>query len=201
MNTAKLAENLQKLGYTVSRFATKEEAAAYLDRTIDGKTVGFGGSVTLEEMGLYQLLQSHNDVRWHWRISEGGSAEERRRAGCAAEIYLTSVNGIAESGEIINIDATGNRVAATLYGPRKVYFVVGSNKIADDFDSALSRARQIASPMNARRLDCATPCAKAGTECFNCRAPRRICRALTVLWAAPFGADYEVVLIDQPLGY
>ncbi len=197
----KLPQRLQQLGYTVSCFATKEEAAAYLDSAIDAATVGFGGSVTLEEMGLYEPLSRHNDVRWHWRIGEGQTEEERRRAACAAEVYLSSVNAIAESGEIVNIDATGNRVAATLYGPRKVYFVVGNNKITPDVESALARARRIAAPTNARRLSCATPCAKAGDHCYDCAAPRRICRALTLLWAAPFGIDYEVVLIDQPLGY
>ena len=112
--------NLEARGYTVKVFATAAEAAAYLDGAIDGKTVGFGGSVTVEELGLYDALAAHNEVHWHWK---GGPQEREAAADC--QIYITSANGLAETGEIVNIDGAGNRVAATLYGHEKVYFVIG----------------------------------------------------------------------------
>lgn len=201
MNFDVIKTNLEKRGFTVSLFATASEAASYLNTAIDGKTVGFGGSVTLQEMGLYESLSAHNTCFWHWHTENGMSAAEIRNNAGAAEIYLSSVNGIAESGEIINIDGACNRVSAILYGHEKVYLVVGKNKIAADYEAALARARNTAAPKNAKRLGANTPCAKEGDRCYNCQSPARICRALTVLWEKPMGADMEIVLIDEALGY
>ena len=191
----KLMENLKRRGYQVRRFATAQEAADYLDGQIDQTTVAIGGSMTIKELGLYDRLASHNRAVWHW---EGGSLEEAAQT----QVYLSSVNGLAETGELINIDGAGNRVASTIYGHRRVYFVVGSNKIASDYDAALWRARNIASPKNAQRLGKQTPCAAKGDRCYDCQSPDRICRALTVLWEKPTGVEQmEVILVDQPLGY
>ena len=100
------------------------------------------------------------------------------------------------------IDGTGNRVAATLYGRKKVYFIIGVNKIAPDFESALWRARNIASPKNAQRIGVRTPCAVKGDKCYDCSSPDRGCRALVVLWEKPRNVEVmEVLLIDQELGY
>lgn len=195
INWEKLTGNLTRRGYAVSRFATKEEAAAYLDSRINGVTVGFGGSLTLKEMGMYDRLACHNKALWHW---ENGTLAQ----AATADVYLTSANGLAETGEIINIDGTGNRVASTIYGHSKVYFVIGANKIAPDYDRALWRARNIASPKNAQRLGRKTPCAVKGDKCYDCDSPERICRALVVLWEKPKGIqDMEIVLVEEELGY
>lgn len=114
---------------------------------------------------------------------------------------MSSVNGIAETGEIINIDGNCNRVAGTLFGHEKVYLVAGSNKIEADYEKALYRARNIAAPLNAKRLNRNTPCAVSGDKCYNCKSPERICKGLTVLWQMPSGREYEVILIDEKLGY
>ena len=191
----KLTENLERRGYQVRRFATAREAADYLDGQIDQTTVSMGGSMTIKELCLYDRLASHNWAVWHW---EGGSLEEAAQT----QVYLSSVNGLAETGELINIDGTGNRVASTVFGHRRVYFVVGSNKIAPDYDAALWRARNIASPKNAQRLGKKTPCAVKGDRCYDCQSPERICRALTVLWEKPQGIEHmEIVLVEQELGY
>lgn len=196
-----LAENLRRLGYTVSCFETAAGACDYLNTAIDGESVGFGGSMTLEKMGLYERLCTHNEVHWHQRIPEGKTSKQVREAANAADIYLSSVNGIAESGEIINIDANCNRVAAILYGHKKVYFVIGENKIEKDYDAALWRARNVAAPKNARRLGMNTPCAGNADRCYNCSSPDRICRALSVLWQKPMTGDFEVILVREELGY
>lgn len=201
MDFSTVKANLERLGYTVSVFKTAGAATAYLNAEIDGKTVGLGGSVTLDQMGVYEALATHNKTYWHWRVPEGKTAKELRDAGNAAAVYLSSVNGLAASGEIINIDGTCNRVAATLYGHEKVYLVAGKNKLASTYDEALWRARNVAAPKNAQRLDAKTPCAVTGDRCYNCQSPARICRALCVLWEKPLGLDVEVVLIDQELGY
>lgn len=200
-NFGLLKQNLISLGYKVSCFETASEAAAYLDAQIDKQTVGFAGSMTLEEMGLYELLSSHNQVFWHHRIPEGKTSREVRMEANASTIYISSVNGIAESGEIINIDGNCNRVASIFYGHEKVYLVVGENKIAKDYDSALYRARNIAAPLNAKRLGVQTPCALRADKCYDCKSPARICRGLSVLWGPPMTGEFEVVLVREKLGY
>lgn len=176
-------------------FATAAEAAAYLDNVIDGVTVGIGGSMTVQELGLHDKLAAHNEVHWHWI---GGPGE--RDKAIATDVYLTSVNGLAETGELINIDGTGNRVAATLYGHKKVYFIVGRNKLAPTYDEALWRARNVAAPRNAQRLGRKTPCAINGDRCYDCKSPDRICKGLVVHWGAMTGMQMEVVLVDEDLG-
>ena len=116
-------------------------------------------------------------------------------------MYVTSVNGMDEDGDLINIDGAGNRVAATLFGHRKVYFVVGRNKLAPTYEEALWRARNISAPKNAQRLQRKTPCAAKGDKCYDCKSPERICRALVVLWEPMMGMEAEVVLVDEDLGY
>lgn len=188
-----MIQTLKNKGYTVSPFATAEAAADYLNSVIDGVTVGIGGSMTVEQMGIYDRLQSHNTVHWHWK---GGDATQ----AAVADVYLSSVNALAKTGEIINIDGIGNRVASILYGHKKVYLLVGKNKVAPDFESALHRARNVAAPLNAKRLNMATPCVKGG-RCFDCRSPQRICKELAVLWGCPMKSDIEILLIDENLGY
>ncbi len=191
----KISENLKKLGYSVSCFENKADASKYINAEIDKKTVGFGGSMTLEEMGLYDTLKEHNDVYWHWK--EKGIIDKAN----SAQIYLSSVNGLAETGEIINIDGNCNRIASILYGHEKVYLIAGKNKIAEDYEKALSRARNVAAPLNAMRLGADTPCAKKGDKCYDCKRAGRICRGLSVMWAKPMAEEFEVILINENLGY
>lgn len=196
----KLKETLEKNGFTVSVFASGEEAAAYLNREIDGVTVGFGGSMTLTELGLHQSLSQHNTLYSHG--FPPGSPEEVMAKAATAEVYVLSANAIAEdTGEILNIDGTGNRVSASLFGHRKVYFVAGKNKVSPDYDSALWRLRNVVAPKNARRLGRKTPCAEKADKCYNCNSPDRICKGLVVLYQKMRAMDMEVVLIDQELGY
>ena len=197
----KVKANLKNRGYEVNVFDTAMEAAAYLDLQIDGQKVGFGGSVTLKEMGLYEKLSRHNEVIWHNRIAKGVSDKEIRMEARTANIYVSSVNGLAETGEIINIDGTGNRVASIFYGHEKVYLVIGKNKLAKDYEDALWRARNIASPLNAKRLGAKTPCAVNADRCYDCNSPQRICRGLLVLWEKPISTDIEIILVKEDLGY
>ncbi len=201
MEFGTLRENLEQMGYTVSEFSDKEEACQYLCGMIEGKTIGFGGSVTLQQMGLFEKLSGKNQVFWHWAPPEGMTADDARRCAITADLYFSSVNGISQTGEIVNIDGNSNRVAGTLYGHEKVFFVVGENKIAENLEQAVWRARNIASPLNAKRLKVQTPCAEKGDKCYNCNSPGRICRAFSVLWKKPSACAYEVILIHEELGY
>lgn len=190
-------KNLLEHGFTVKTFAGAAEAANYLNTVIDGRTVGFGGSVTLDTMGLFESLGRHNTVAWHWKQDP----KTTYAPAASADVYLTSANGLSETGEIINIDGAGNRVSGTLFGHQKVYFVIGRNKLEPTYEKALWRARNIAAPKNAQRLQRKTPCARKGDRCYDCNSPERICRALTVLWEPMLGMEMEVVLIDEDLGY
>ena len=201
MDFKKIKAKLESLGYSVTCFDTADAAADYLDENIQDKTVGFGGSVTLEQMGLYDRLALNDEVFYHNRLPGGMTKAEVCKKAGAAQVYLSSVNALAESGEIINIDGNCNRVASMLFGHEKVYFVVGENKIAKDCDSAVWRAKNIAAPKNAQRVKAKTPCAIKADKCYNCDSNNRICRALSVLWAAPLRGDFEIVLIHEELGF
>ncbi len=203
MELCKIAENLKKRGYTVGVFASAKEACDYLDREIDGKSVGIGGSVTVGEMGLYPRLKTHNEVFWHGdkELVDRMGNKAVRDAAVDTEIYISSVNGMSEDGVIVNIDYTGNRIAATCYGHEKVYLLIGKNKLAPELEGALWRARNIASPKNAQRLGRKTPCAVKGDRCYDCISPERICNGFLVFDRAMAGTQTEVLLIDENLGY
>ena len=196
MNVEKTIRNLELRGYSVKRFATGEEAAAYLDAQIDGTTVGIGGCMTAKELGLYEKLSVHNEVFWHW-IAPG--PETIAKANAAA-VYISSANAMTEGGEILNIDGRGNRLAGQIFGQKKVYIVAGTNKLCPDFESALFRARNTAAVTNCKRFPNKPPC-QIDDKCHDCRSPERICRALVVQWMPMMDMESEIVLIDEDLGY
>lgn len=195
MNLERMARVLEALGYSVRCFASKEDAASYLERTIEQKTVGFGGSMTLEEMRLWERLSRRNTVYSHLHGIPPGPAAAN------AQIYISSVNGLAETGEMVLIDGDGNRTSAVLYGHEKVCFVVGRNKITRSYESAVWRARNIAAPMNARRKGKRTPCAQDAARCFSCGAEERICRAMVTLWRPVSSMEMHVILVDEDMGF
>lgn len=194
-----LRAKLEKNGFAVSVFETAAEAADYLNREIDGTSVACGGSMGLKEMGLHQSLAAHNDFYYH---SHGPNVKEQMNNAAKTEYYILTANGVAaDTGEILNIDSTGNRVASSLFGHKKVYIVVGKNKISPDFASALHRARNVVAPRNARRLGCKTPCAVKADRCYDCDSPDRICNGLVVFYKKMKSMDMEVVLVNEDVGF
>ena len=194
----KTGKNLEGRGFRVHRFATGAEAADYLVQTLHGTGIGIGGSVTIDTLDVYDRLCESNEVFWHWK---NHAPETRERAG-KAETYLCSANGVSENGEIVNIDGFGNRVAGTIYGPERVFLVVGRNKIAPDLNGAIDRARNIAAPLNARRLNRHTPCAVGEPRCHDCRSPEKVCGVMTVFFMPPTSIkEFHVILVDESLGY
>ena len=199
MDLRKTAENMKARGFTVRCYATASEAAAALAEELRGRTVGIGGSMTVAQMGLAEMLERQGCTVY--ARSRSMSPAEAEQAG-RAEGYISSANGIAETGEIVNLDGTGNRVAATLYGPQKLYLIAGRNKLAPTLQDAVWRARNIAAPLNARRLNKKTPCTVGEAKCHDCRSPERICRGMTIHMAPMKGVgETIVVLIDEELGY
>lgn len=194
MNIDSAVKNLKLRGFAVSRFSTGAEAAEYLCSALAGQTVGIGGSKTIDEMGLYDMLPADSTF-WHWRVP----GDATYAAAASASVYLSGANAISEDGEILSIDGRGNRLAGQLFGHKKVYIVASVDKICADFDSALSRARNVAAVQNCKRFPNNTPC-KLDDMCHDCRSADRICRALVVLWGPMMGMETEVVLIDEKLG-
>lgn len=200
MNIQDVIRALEAKEYKVSYFEKKEEAAEYLNSMIDGQTVGFGDSETLNSLALYDLLSSHNEVWDPQHRPEGMTFRQVARKTLTTDIFFTSVNGMTEKGELVNIDSLGNRIAGSLYGHDKVFFVIGTNKIVPTVEDAVWRARNIAAPTNCARHKYITPCAIKSDRCYDCKSPDRICRAMTVYFTKMKGTEMEVILIDESLG-
>lgn len=194
MDLSAVCEVLKARGFSAVQFETKEKAVQYLAKECAGKTVAFGGSMTLEQMDAYEVVGQTAQVYWHWKGD--GYCQN-------AETYVSSVNALAETGELVNIDGAGNRTAGTLYGSKQVFLVCGVNKIVPTLADALERAQNIAAPRNAHRLGRKTPCAATGgKQCYHCQSPENICRATVILHGPMLSTErYEIVLIDEELGY
>ena len=201
MDIEKAIDNFRNHGFQTTYFETKKEAAAYLDKAINGVSVGYGGSMTVAQMGLLAMLKTHNDVIGHWDIPEGMTKQEVYAKAAVTDVYLTSANGMSETGELVNIDGFGNRVSSSMYGHKKVYFIVGVNKLEPTLDKALWRARNIASPLNAQRLGRKTPCAAKGDRCYDCSSPERICNGFVIHARKMSSCEMEIVLVNEPLGF
>ncbi|MBS5151003.1 MAG: HAD-IA family hydrolase [Butyricicoccus pullicaecorum] len=183
----------ERNGFTWTFCATSAQAADYVASQCHGKVIGMGGSVTLDTIGIYDMLKKENaQVSWHWKGDEILST---------GDVFLTSANAISATGEVVNIDGACNRIAASVYGFNTCYVVCGINKLTPDLDSAMRRAREIAAPLNTKRLGKRTPCTVDG-QCHDCHSPERICRAMTILMAPPSRmCHYEIVMVGENIGY
>ena len=197
MDIEKTIKNLKARHFSVQHFASGEEACKYLLGEIKDTSVGIGGSKTVDQLGLYdKLVANGNEVFWHWREPGLETLDKEN----AAKVFISSANAIAETGEIINIDGRGNRLAGQVYGRKTVYIVAGTNKICPDVESAVFRARNTAAVQNCKRFPAKTPC-KIDDKCHDCRSPERVCNAMLVLWGPMMDmGKVEIVLIDEELG-
>lgn len=168
-----------------------------------GASVAVPGTVTIREMGALGALEARGcRVIQHWDPSLKTPEEKQARLAeeMVCDFLLTSANGVTHDGKIVNIDGTGNRVAAMSWATGKIIFVVGVNKISRTVESALERIRDWATPMNGLRLGMEIPCAKVG-RCMDCNHPQRACRVVTVHEKAPFGRECHVLLVGETLGF
>ena len=187
-------------GYIVSN---KEELInKIISLTNEGEKVSCGGSMSLAETGVMEHLRSG---RYDFldRAKEGLSTKDIDRIyrECFfADTYFSSSNAITEDGELYNVDGNGNRVAALLFGPKKVIIVAGVNKIVKNLDEAIKRNREIAAPANAKRLNKSTPCIKIG-YCMDCKSPEKICREYTVIKSQKDKNRIHVIFLNDNIGY
>lgn len=194
-----LSKTLQKLGYGVEIFDNiKDVREALLDNLKIDETVGIGGSVTIQDIKIYESLKDRgNKVHWHWKAEDKSSALYN---AINSDVYISSTNALTEDGKIVNMDGTGNRVASMIYGHQDVYLVVGKNKICKDYDAAIDRIENIAAPKNAVRLGLDTPCAHTG-KCNDCDSADRICNVETIIHRNPNGTKINIYLVNEELGY
>ena len=182
--------------------ATAAEAVSQVSALIaDGSSVTWGGTMTVRDLGIPEALRSRGTLQVLDR-DLAVTPEEKQDIylrAFTADVYLTSANAISEDGVIVNIDGNGNRVAAITWGPKKVIFVIGLNKVAQNVEAALARARSTASPVNAARFDIKTPCRTDGV-CHNCNSPESICSYVHFLRNSP-RSRHVVVLVGETLGY
>ncbi len=164
--------------------------------------VGIGGSVTVRDVGLVEAIEKQgNSIFMDWgKPLELKEKLKIRKEALTSDVYLTSSNAITLQGQLVNIDGTGNRVAAMIFGPKKVIIIAGANKLVDTLDEALARIRNIAGPLNGKRLNLKTPCALTG-KCTDCDSPDRMCKITVILEKKPTLSDITIVLVGENLGY
>lgn len=206
-----IAAALEKNNMRAYCVENKEQVVPLLSTLLhEGDTVAVGGSQSLKESGVMDLLRGGKYV-FIDRDKPELTPEERLKCmqqGLSAKAFLCSSNAVTKNGELYNVDGKGNRVAALCFGPEKVILVVGCNKIVEDLPAAVKRVKMIAAPLNTRRLNCQTPCAKTGhclcpdsTMAQGCTSPQRIC-VTGVISAFQREKDrIHVILVGESLGY
>ena len=191
--------SLENNGFQVKVFENSLKVKkALLEAITMEESIAFGGSVTLSDIGIYEDFKERgNEIYWHWK---GGDRNNELNKAYNADIYITSTNALTLDGKLVNMDGTGNRVSSMFYGHKRVYIIVGRNKICKDYDEAIDRIRSVAAPKNAKRLNINTPCKFTG-KCNNCDSPDRICNVEVIIHRNTSGSNINIFLVDEDLGY
>ncbi len=198
----KVIKGLESRNMTGYYAATKEEALAKaLEIIPEGSSVTMGGAMSAHEIGLVEAIKNGN---YNFIDRDKASTAEEKRAamlaGYDADFFLSSANAMTEDGVIINIDGNSNRVSMIAQGPKHVLFIVGMNKICDDVDGAMKRARNVAAPINAQRFGLSTPCSKTGS-CMDCKSPDTICCQFLMTRFSRHKDRIHVILVNDNLGF
>lgn len=197
-----MAAVLRGRGFVASAFSDRSTAVEHIFSLIpQGAKVGLGGSVTLDDLGVvdrlragpWNLIDRYATKTWEERM-------DAYREALLSDVFVTGVNAITRAGELVCIDCSGNRVAAMIFGPRRVIVVAGVNKVVENLDEAFARLRKIA-PLNCRRLNHKTPCAESG-RCSDCMIQQRMCNYTGIIHDGLKEKDrIHVVLIAEDLGF
>ena len=195
----KVIEGLSSRNMT-GYYAADKEAALQLALSLipEGSTVTMGGGMSVHEIGLPDALKKGN-----YNFIDRDEMKDKRAAMLAAydaDFFLMSTNAMTEDGILVNIDGNSNRVSALAQGPRKVIIIAGMNKVCDDVDGAMKRARNVAAPINAQRFGLDTPCSKTGA-CMNCKSPDTICCQFLITRYSKHAGRIHVILVNDYLGF
>lgn len=207
-------ENIpERIGVVIENLNKNKIAGYYVDNESmlipllnelikDGETVGCGDSVTLEQLGVFDYLRTRN-LHFLDKFQPTLTGRDKRELylqSFRADTFVTGINAVTKKGELFNIDGNGSRVAPMLYGPEQVIAIVGVNKITDNLDEAIKRTRQIAAPMDAKRLGKQTPCSRLG-RCVDCSHKDRICNDFVLITGQFIKDRIKVIFVNQDLGY
>ena len=180
--------------YAEDREAALKQALKLIE---ENSTISMGGCMSAHEIGLVQALQEGN-----YRYLDRSKMEPREGllADYDSDVFLSSANAMTSDGILVNIDGNSNRVSCIAQGPKKVIFIVGMNKVCDDLDSAMKRARNVAAPINAQRFEVKTPCKETG-KCFDCKSPDTICCQFLITRYSRHTGRIHVILVNDNLGF
>ena len=198
----KVIKNLARRNIEAVYCPTAREAVEkVLEMIPQGSSITWGGSMSIRDIGIPAALADAGKYEVYDRdkAPDRAAATEIYLKAFTCDYYLSSANAITEDGVIVNIDGTGNRVAAITFGPRNVIFIIGMNKLTQDTGSALARARSLAAPVNTARFDIQTPCKLDGV-CHNCLSDDSICNYIHFLRHSPKG-KHKVILVGESIGY
>ena len=186
---------------------TKENAKdMFINEIFPGlgaKSVSYGGSMTFMESGIFDAVMNIPDVEFIDPWEKGTNLEEsieRRRQALLVDLFITGTNALTEAGQLVNLDATGNRVAALTFGPKQVMVVIGRNKIVPNLDEAMFRVKNYVAPVNSMRLKRKTPCVKT-SYCEECKSPERICNTWTITEKSSPKGRTKIMLINEDMGF
>lgn len=197
----RVVDTLNRNGFHAQFVDNKKEALEAALELIDFKaTVGMGGSMTVKAIGLKDALLTRGNTVFDHQGAKGEEGVKIRHQELSSDVFVCSTNALTLNGELINVDGTGNRLAAMLYGPKRVVMVVGANKIVRDEAAGRERIKMCAAPLNIGRMGRKTPCSVTGM-CMECNSPERICNA-TLIMHRPMGeADFHIIVVGEALGY
>lgn len=196
-----IIKHLQKRGMEGYYCADSKSAVQKaLSLIPEGSTVTWGGSESIKECGLVEALKDAPVTIWDRKDVKPEDMKAFYLKAFSANVYLMSSNAITLDGQLVNIDGTGNRIAALTYGPDRVILIVGMNKVCPDLESAITRVHNVAAPPNCMRLNIENPCTKDGI-CHNCLSPTKICNMLHVMHFNRFPGRIQVVLVGEQLGF
>lgn len=197
----KVAENFNKRGFEAYYCPTKDEALQKAISLIpENHVVSWGGSVSINDIGLRPYVLEHRQVIDRDTAKTPEERKELLRKALLCDTFIMGTNAATEDGQLYNIDGTGNRVAALIFGPKQVVVVVGMNKVEPTLEAAITRARSVASPMNMQRFSKKTPCAVTGM-CADCLSPDSICNQMVRTRRCAPAGRIKVILVGENLGF
>lgn len=195
-----IIKNLEKRGFKPYFVQNTEDIIKIIKNNIpSGKTIGFGGSMSVDNLEIPQKLKAEGYICNHPKTSDKpwDSICENNRY---VDYYISSTNAITKDGILVNTDGRANRISAMCYGPKKLFIIAGINKICENLEDAIKRIEDIAAPLNAKRLNKNTPCAITG-KCTHCNSKETICKATLILYHPTSTIDVHVILIDKEIGF
>ncbi|WP_312810859.1 lactate utilization protein [Sedimentibacter sp.] len=198
----KLKENFKNRNIDVEYFDSLEDVKLYLLNTIPSDCkVGIGHSGTLQKMNITELLTKRGNIVYDKELGKDkNESKALKKKALLSDWYISGSNAVSADGRIINVDHSGNRVAAITFGPDKVIIVVGVNKVVDTVEEGINRAKNVASPLNAKRAGYSPPCVELN-KCVDCSSKERVCNYLSIVEGQTDGNRMKLCIVNEECGF